>query len=35
MNLQMGHDFQFEQGKSFGEWLHKEMFEAVAFEDAP
>src|SRR5881396_621758 len=31
----MGHDFQFEQGQSFGEWLHKEMFEAVAFEDAP
>src|SRR5215831_11635197 len=30
----MGHDFQFERGESFGEWLHKEMLEAVVFEDA-
>jgi len=30
----MGHDFQFERGESFGEWLHKEMLEAAAFEDA-
>jgi len=31
----MGHDFQFERGESFGEWLHREMLEAVAIEDAP
>jgi predicted Zn-dependent protease len=31
----MGHDFQFDEGKSFGEWLHKEMLAAVTFEDAP
>jgi len=31
----MGHDFQFERGKSFGEWLHTQMLEAVTFEDAP
>jgi urease accessory protein UreF len=31
----MGHDFQVERGESFGEWLHKEMLEAVTFEDAP
>jgi len=31
----MGHDFQFERGESFGEWLHREMLEAVVFEDAP
>src|SRR6185369_8278206 len=31
----MGHDFQFERGETFGEWLHKELREAVTFEDAP
>lgn len=31
----MAHDFQFERGESFGEWLHKEMLQAVMFEDAP
>jgi len=31
----MGHDFQFERGESFGEWLHQQMLEAVTFEDAP
>src|SRR5258708_17545078 len=31
----MGHDFQFERGKSFGEWLHTQLLEAVTFEDAP
>src|SRR6266478_4068455 len=30
----MPHDFQFEDGLSFGEWLHHEMHEALAFEDA-
>ena len=30
----MGHDFQFEDGKSFGEWLHNQLREAVVFEDA-
>ena len=30
----MGHDFEFEPGKNFGEWLHKEMTDAVAFEEA-
>jgi hypothetical protein len=31
----MGHDFQFGRGEFFGEWLHKELLEAVVFEDAP
>lgn len=31
----MAHDFQFERGESFGEWLHREMLEAVVVEDAP
>jgi predicted Zn-dependent protease len=31
----MAHDFQINQGESFGEWLHKEMLEAVVFEEAP
>jgi len=31
----MGHDFEFEPGKSFGEWLHKEMVDSVTIEDAP
>ena len=31
----MGHDFQFERGESFGEWLHKTMLEGMVFEDAP
>jgi len=31
----MGHDIQFERGESFGEWLHKEIVEAVTIEDAP
>lgn len=31
----MGHDFKFERGDSFGEWLHREMVEAVVIEDAP
>ena len=31
----MGHDIQFERGESFGEWLHKEIVEAVRLEDAP
>ena len=30
----MAHDFKFERGQSFGEWLHREMHEAVSFEDA-
>lgn len=30
----MAHDFKFERGESFGEWLHREMHEAVSFEDA-
>jgi len=30
----MAHDFQFEPGQSFGKWLHREIQEAVAFEDA-
>ena len=30
----MAHDFQFERDESFGEWLHREMHEAVSFEDA-
>jgi hypothetical protein len=25
------HDFKFERGQSFGEWLHREMHEAVRF----
>ena len=35
LNGTMAHDFQFEHHQSFGEWLHREMHEAVAFEDAP
>jgi len=31
----MGHDIQFERGESFGEWLHKEILEAVTVDDAP
>src|SRR5436190_8392377 len=31
----MGHDIQFERGESFGEWLHKEILQAVTVEDAP
>jgi len=30
----MAHDFQFERGASFGEWLHAQMREAMTFEDA-
>jgi len=30
----MAHDFQFERDQSFGEWLNREMHEAVSFEDA-
>ena len=30
----MAHDFKFERGESFGEWLHREIHEAVSFEDA-
>jgi hypothetical protein len=30
----MAHDFQFECGRSFGEWLHKEIHDAASFEDA-
>jgi hypothetical protein len=30
----MAHDFQFEHEQSFGEWLHREIAEAVWFEDA-
>jgi len=30
----MGHDFHFEEGKSFGDWLHAALHEAVTFEDA-
>src|SRR5882724_1199523 len=30
----MAHDFQFERDQTFGEWLHTEFHEAVAFEDA-
>ena len=30
----MAHDFTFERDQSFGEWLHREMHEAVSFEDA-
>jgi hypothetical protein len=30
----MAHDFKFERDQSFGEWLHREMHEAVSFEDA-
>jgi hypothetical protein len=29
----MAHDFQFEKGASFGEWLHDEMHKAIAFEE--
>ncbi len=28
----MPHDFQFEKGRSFGEWLHEEMHAAIYFE---
>jgi hypothetical protein len=31
----MAHDFQLERGVSLGEWLHRELQEAVVFEDAP
>jgi len=31
----MAHDFECEPGKSFGEWLHNELLEAVTFEEAP
>jgi hypothetical protein len=31
----MGHDFHLEHGVSFGEWLHREMVEAVVIEDEP
>jgi hypothetical protein len=31
----MGHDIEFKRGESFGEWLHKEIVEAVTLEDAP
>lgn len=31
----MGHDILIERGESFGEWLHKEILEAVTLEDAP
>ncbi len=31
----MAHDIQFERGESFGEWLHREILEAVVVEDAP
>jgi hypothetical protein len=30
----MAYDFQFERDQSFGEWLHREIHEAVSFEDA-
>jgi len=30
----MAHDFQFERGASFGEWLYAQMREAMTFEDA-
>ncbi len=29
----MAHDFEFEKGTSFGEWLHQQMHEAIHFED--
>jgi predicted Zn-dependent protease len=30
----VAHDFPFEHGQSFGEWLHAAMHEALTFEDA-
>jgi len=30
----MAHDFQFEEGKSFGEWLNAQMRESITFEEA-
>jgi predicted Zn-dependent protease len=30
----VAHDFPFERGQSFGEWLHAAMHEALTFEDA-